>query len=277
MSESLILYRVDGPLARITLNRPDKLNAINAEMLRGIDAALDRAESDAQVLVILLNGAGRAFSAGFDLNMDSAPGDAAAIRTELRADFDCIMRFWHCPKPTIAAVHGYCLGSAMEMALACDITLAASDCRFGAPEVRFGSGIVSLILPWLCGPKRAKELLLTGNDRVSAAQAEAWGLVNRVVDGEALLDTAVELALEIAANDALAVRLTKRAINESMALAGMLDALQAALETDLEIETTQTPQSQRFNEILQTEGVRAAMAWRRQHAHGTNTEGNQRS
>jgi enoyl-CoA hydratase len=239
MSTGLVGYTLDGPLAWITLNRPAKLNAINGEMLRGIDAALDRAEADEQVRVILLHGEGRAFSAGFDLQMEADPADSEATSAELRHDFATIMRFWHSPKPTIAAVHGYCLGSAMEMALACDITLAAEDCRFGAPEVRFGSGIVALLLPWLCGPKRAKELLLTGNDKVSAAQAEAWGLVNRVVAAEALSDTARELAMGIAGNDALAVQLTKRAINETMAHAGMHQALEAALVIDIEVETTE--------------------------------------
>ena len=82
---------------------------------------------------------------------------------------------------TLAAVHGYCLGSAMELALACDITVASEDCRFGAPEVKFGSGIVAMLLPWLAGPKRAKYLLLSGDDRVTAAEALDMGLVNRMV------------------------------------------------------------------------------------------------
>ena len=135
-------------------------------------------------------GAGRAFSAGFDLDMevDTSAGapDPAAVRRALRNDFDIIMRFWDSPKPTIAAVHGYCLGSAMELALACDLTVASEECFFGAPEVRFGSGIVAMLAPWLAGPKRAKYLLLSGDDQVSARDAHEMGLVNRVVPtGEA--------------------------------------------------------------------------------------------
>ena len=86
----------------------------------------------------------------------------------LHEDFKIILRFWDCPKPTLAAVHGYCLGSAMELAMACDITVSADDCRFGAPEVKFGSGIVAMLAPWLAGPKHAKYLLLSGDDRVTA-------------------------------------------------------------------------------------------------------------
>jgi len=159
MNFETISYETEGPLAWLTLNRPDKLNAINAAMVAELNAALDQAERDNEVRVIMLKGEGRAFSAGFDLEMNSDANDTEALRQELKADFDIIMRFWDCHKPTIAAVHGYCLGSGMEMALACDVTLAATGCRFGAPEVKFGSGIVALILPWLCGPKRAKELL----------------------------------------------------------------------------------------------------------------------
>ena len=91
------------------------------------------------------------------------------------------MRFWHCKKPTIAAVQGYCLAGGCELALACDITIAAEDAVFGEPELKFGAGIVVMILPWLVGPKRAKEIILTGADRIPAAEAARIGLVNRVV------------------------------------------------------------------------------------------------
>jgi enoyl-CoA hydratase len=149
------------------------------------------------------------------------------------------MRFWDSPKPTLAAVHGYCLGSAMELALACDITVASEECHFGAPEVRFGSGIVAMILPWLAGPKRAKYLLLSGDDRVTAADAVAMGLVNRVVPTGAVLEHALEIARRIAANDALAVKLTKQAINRTLDIAGMRKALLESLEIDVEIETSE--------------------------------------
>ena len=275
MSFATISYQTDGPLARITLQRPDKLNAINGAMVTELNAALDRAEADTGVRVILLTGAGKAFSAGFDLNMDAATdgaGDIDALRRELRRDFDVIMRFWDCPKPTIAAVHRYCLGSAMEMAVACDVTLAARDCRFGAPEVQFGSGIVALILPWLIGPKRAKELLLTGDDQVSAELAVQMGLINRVVAGDRLIDEAVAMGRRIAANDPMAVALTKQAINQSCEVAGMRKALHQALELDVIIEATETDESRRFNEILQRDGTRAAIAWRAAQVAGQNAD-----
>ena len=259
--KSSVRYDRDGAVARITLDRPDKLNAIDAHMISGLHQALDRAEYDAAVRVVLLDGNGRAFSAGFDL--DAGSGDISFWRAELRRDLDIIMRFWDCPKPTIAAVHGYCLGSAMEMAVACDITVAADDARFGAPEVKYGSGIVCLILPWLIGPKFAREMLLTGDDRIDPARALAMGLVNRVVERAQLDAQSLALARTIAANDARAVRLTKRAINRGMDIMGLRAALDQALEIDAEIESGETPESKRFNEILQAEGLKAALAWRR--------------
>jgi len=265
MSFEVIQFEIDGPLAFVSLNRPDKLNAINQPMVTELNKALDLAEADDQVRTIILDGRGRAFSAGFDL--DSAEDIDAAIdidtvRKELTADFDIIMRFWESPKTTVAAVHGYCLGSAMEMAVACDITVAADDCRFGAPEVRFGSGIVALLLPWYIGPKRAKELLLTGDDKLTAEQAREFGLVNRVVASDALLAEARDIAIRISGNDQLAVRSTKQAINRSYDIAGMREALLEALEIDIFVEATETDESREFNRILRESGTKAAIAWR---------------
>jgi enoyl-CoA hydratase len=263
--EPLVLSERRGAVALLTLNRPDKLNAINGPVMQALDAALDAAEADDAVRAIVVAGAGRAFSAGFDLDMglgDAGKPDPRAVRRALENDFRLIMRFWDSPKPTVAAVHGYCLGSAMELALACDLTVAAEDCRFGEPEVKFGSGIVALLLPWLAGPKAAKFLLLTGEDRSTAAEMQAMGLVNRVVPAAKLLDEAVGLAGRIAANDAQAVRLTKQAINRSLDIGGMRQALLAALETDVYIETHETAESRAFNEIVKRDGAKAALAWR---------------
>jgi enoyl-CoA hydratase len=261
-----------GALALIKLQRPDKLNAINREMIAALHRALDDTEADQGVRAIVLSGAGRAFSAGFDLDMevDTSAGqpDPEAVRRALRSDFDIIMRFWDSPKPTVAAVHGYCLGSAMELALACDLTISSEECLFGAPEVRFGSGIVAMLAPWLAGPKRAKYLLLSGDDKVSARDAQEMGLVNRVVPAGEALQAALTLAQRVAANDALAVKLTKQAINRSLDIAGMRESLLAALEYNVQIETSETAESREFNAILKRDGAKAAIAWRSDRAAG---------
>jgi enoyl-CoA hydratase len=264
MGFETIEYETEGPIAFLRLNRPTKLNAINALMVLELGQALDLAEADESVRVIVLAGNGKAFSAGFDLDMgeDDSDDSVGFLRAELRKDFDVIMRFWDSPKPTIAAVHKYCLGSAMEMAVACDVTVSAEGCRFGAPEVRFGDGIVSLILPWVIGVKQAKELLLTGDDKVSAERALSLGLVNHVVPSDECLAHAVRIAREIAANDRIAVEGTKQAINRGCETMGMRQALLQGLETAVVIGARETPESREFNEVLDREGPKAAIAWR---------------
>jgi enoyl-CoA hydratase len=262
---SKILFEKRGSVGEIKLNRPEKLNAIDGEMLDGLDAALDRAAADDEIRVLLLRGEGRAFSAGFDLDMGSAAANESQIdflRRELQRDFDLIMRFWDFPKPIVAAVQGYCLGSSMEITAVCDITIADEGARFGAPEVRYGSGIVCMILPWIIGQKNSRELLLTGSDRIDARRAESIGLVNRVVAAGSFLEEARAVAEEIALNDPVAVRLTKKAINRSVEIAGLRQALDEALEVDIEIELTETAESMAFNRILEAEGPKAALRWR---------------
>jgi enoyl-CoA hydratase len=198
--------------------------------------------------------------------------DPGSVSRALHNDFRLIMRFWDSPKVTIAAVHRYCLGSAMELAVACDLTVAADDSLFGAPEVRFGSGIVALLLPWLAGPKRAKRLLLSGDDRVSATDALAMGLVSDVVPRDRLLDATLELAQRIAANDPLAVKLTKQAINRSIDVAGLRPALAQALAIDVLIESTDTPEKREFEAVMKRDGAKAALAWRAARSAGTQRE-----
>lgn len=258
----LVSLDVTRHIAFITLNRPDKLNAINAGMLDELERALDTAEADEHVRAIVLQGEGRAFSAGFDLDSPAfGSGDPDAIRRELARDFRAIMRFWDCPKPTVAAVHGYCLGSSMEICAVCDVIVAAEGSMFGAPEVRFGSGIVCLVLPWIIGLKHANEILLTG-DNISAARALEIGLVNKVVPEGDLRPEAEAMARRIAANDALAVRLTREAIRKSLEAAGFRKTLEDALEFDVRIETTDTAESRDFNAVMDKEGLKAALAWR---------------
>jgi enoyl-CoA hydratase len=180
----------------------------------------------------------------------------------LEAYFDFVMQFWDCPKPTIAAVHGYCLGGAFELMLACDITVAGEGALFGEPEVRFGSGIVALLLPWITGPKAAKEILLTGQDRLDARRARELGIVNHVVADGDVMTKAESIARDIIAAAPASVRLTKRAINRSYEIVGMRQALLQALESDILIEASGGPERAEFNRIRREQGLKAALAWR---------------
>jgi enoyl-CoA hydratase len=253
-----------GFVARITLTRPERTNAMNAAMLTEIAQAMDEIEQDDDVRAMIVRGAGNAFSSGFDLKeqMDRRPAGIEAWRPILRKDFDVPMRFWHCPKPTIAAVRGACLAGACELALACDLTIASPDAFFGEPELKFGAGIVVMILPWIVGPKIAKEIILTGEDRISAERAREIGMINRIVPSETLDDVALQIARNIAVIDPLLVKETKRAINRSIEARGMLGALEQALEIDLLIEGQGSPDKAEFMDLARKDGLKAALAWR---------------
>jgi enoyl-CoA hydratase len=253
-----------GPIARLTLTRPERANALNATMLDEIGTALDTLERDTDIRALIVTGAGAVFSSGFDLKeqMERRPSGVEAWQPLLRKDFDTIMRFWHFPRPTIAAVRGPCLAGACELALACDITIATPDAFFGEPELKFGAGIVAMILPWMVGAKRAKEIIFTGEDRISATRACAIGMVNRVVAADHLEAESLALARHIAVVEPALMRQTKRAINQACETRSMGEALDAALAIDLEIEGAGSPDKIAFMEVARREGLRAAIAWR---------------
>lgn len=259
-----ILFSVRGNVAHLSLNRPARLNALHKAALLEINDALDQAESDPEVRVIVVSGTGRAFSSGFDLKaqMDQQPEGSKIWREILDLDFDTTMRFWNSPKPTIAAVHGACLAGAFEIAMACDITIASEDAMFGEPELKFGAGIVTMLLPWMTSPKHAKRIILSADDRISAADALAMGLVSRVVAPGQHLEEAMRTARGIALMDPDLVGQTKKAINRTYDLQGMQSALRMALDIDHSIESHGSPDKRAFMAIARERGMREAIAWR---------------
>ncbi len=254
----------DGAVAHLQLNRPERINALGKTMLSEIQHAMDALEADAEIRAIVLSGAGRGFSSGFDLKEQMArrPEGATVWREILELDFSTTMRFWDCPKPTIAAIHGACMAGAFEMALACDLSICSRDALFGEPELKFGAGIVTLLLPWMVGPKAAKDILLTGEDSLGAERALQLGIVSRVVaDGEHL-SAALAIARRIAVIDPQLVRDTKKALNRTYEIQGMRSALAAALDIDHAIESHGSPDKQRFMDLAREQGLKAALAWR---------------
>ena len=254
-----VLLREPTPWGlRLTLNRPAKLNAINVELREALSAAIAAAVDDEQVRVIAIAGAGRAFCSGYDLS-EAQPADAWGWRRVLAADVAATLEIWRCPKPIVAQVHGYALAGGLELAMACDLIVAADDAQLGEPEIRFGSAPVTLLMPFLIGQKRTRELLMTG-DLIDAREAERIGLVNRIV-------AASELAAEV---DRLADRLarvppdvmapTKLMLNRAMEAAGFGDAVEMGL--DLQSFVNMSDTSRGFDEIVRRDGLKAALAWR---------------
>ena len=264
MGEAVLLVEDVGPVRRLTMNRPASLNALNGELIEAMSSALAEAASDDDVRVMILRGAGRAFSAGYDLNEDAGGGvlDARAWHEELRRSTERMLEFLEHPKPVIASVHSYCLAGGTDLMLACDLAVAADDALFGYVDVRFGSGVVSMFLPWVVGVRAAKELLFTGEDRVPASEAQRIGLVNRVVPRDHLDEATMELADQIAKNEPFVVQTTKRAVNRALDVAGFRAALAANTELDVLIETANLPARDEFRRITVEQGLKAAIAWR---------------
>lgn len=217
MQESdLILYEKKDKIAVLTFNRPAALNALNTAVNLKLIELLDKAESDADVRVVVLTGSGdKAFVAGADIiemmEMDAMQARLHAIRAKRVTD-----KIWNLSKPVIAAINGFCLGGGLEYALSCDLRVASEKARFGLPEINLGilpGGGGTQRLPRLIGLTKAKELCLTG-DMINAAQALELGVVNYVVAPEALMDKAMELAGKIAGKSPTAAALIKAAMNK---------------------------------------------------------------
>jgi len=206
----LVLYEKTDKVATITLNRPDKLNTLDESVYSELDALLSDAERDPAVRAIVITGAGRSFSAGSYIK---GPRTKGVLEEWEKRDSvaDRQFRLWQIPKPIVAAVHGHCIGRGLELALWCDIVIAAEDAQFGQPEVRSGS-FVATIVPWLMGPQQAKLFMLSG-DLINAHEAERLGLVARVVPSGEDQSSAFALAHRLAHVPPVTVRSVKRWIS----------------------------------------------------------------
>lgn len=257
-SEPLVLREPTGWGVRLVLNRPDKLNAISAALRNELETAIAEAVDDERVRVIALAGAGRAFCAGYDLS-EEAPATAWAWRDALARDIAATLAIWSCPKPVIAQVHGYALAGGLELAMACDLIVAADDAQLGEPEIRFGSAPVTLLMPFLIGQKKTRELLLTG-DLISAAEGERIGLVNRVVPAPGLTAAVDALADRLARVPPDVMAPTKLMLNRAMDAAGLAAAIEMGLDLQSFVNMSET--AREFDAIVRRDGLKAALAWR---------------
>jgi len=206
-----ILLAVDGPVATVTLNRPQALNALNAPLLSELVDALTKLDADEAVRCIVITGNERAFAAGADIKEMAEASSVDMLRRNALARYDAVRKI---ATPIIAAVSGWALGGGCELAMACDMIVASETARFGQPEINIGimpgAGGTQRLTRAL-GKARAMELILTG-DYLSAHEAHARGLVNRVAPPELYLEEAQTLARRIAAQPPVAVRLAKDAV-----------------------------------------------------------------
>ena len=212
-----ILLDIDGAIATLTVNRPDKMNAVNNATVEELAAALDQIEKNQELRVLILTGAGeKSFVAGADIG-EVKNRDALIGRAETRRRQEVYSRIENLEIPSIAAINGFALGTGLELAMVCSIRIASEKARMGQPEVKLGilpGAGGTQRLPKLIGMGRAMELILTG-DFIKADQALAMGLVNRVVAPEELMAEAKKLAETIAARPKLAIQYAKEAVLRS--------------------------------------------------------------
>lgn len=268
MDFTTITYDIDGPVATITLNRPDVLNAISRQLEDELSDALRIADEDEQVRAIVLTGAGRAFSAGYDMAPGSGVGMPGPDRDSVgeyvthwyrrnQTEMDALRQIWTLGTPVIAAINGYCMGGGFWYTLACDISLAADDAVFGQPEVR-GISSTTFLLAALVGWKAANRYGLTG-DHFDAAEALRLGIVNEVVPAGELLDHANALARRIAKVPEPSVRINKAitmlglgtaGVDAGLALNGALNAL---------VHSTNGPERRALEQAKADGGLRAML------------------
>lgn len=260
---SLVTAEIVDGVGWITLNRPDKINALSVEVVRTAHEKVLEFEDSDDVRVIVIRGAGRHFSVGYDISEEVAAGISRPEdwHKALSRNVGLSMAVWACTKPTIAAVDGWCLAGACELAMACDMIIATDRSHFGEPEIRFGSGPVTLLMPFVLGQKKTMELLLTG-DTIDSAEAERIGLINRVVPADELVGTVQKLAEKIALTPLITLRLTKIALTRAYEAMGLRNAVNVNLDVAATLNAAYAPEKAQFGELVATKGLREALNWR---------------
>jgi enoyl-CoA hydratase len=267
VSEPAVLYETNDKVGIITLNRPDSLNAINTQLKTELTAAYLRADEDAATTVVVLRAAGRSFCAGYDISTGAADKDpwrhdALKWHAHLAESLEFEMMPWYMRKPVIASVQGHALGGGCEITMFCDITIAADNALFGEPEVRFSDVGPAIVMPWLVGYKKARELLYLG-DMIDTEEAQRLGMVNRIVPLAELPAATSKFARRLALISPEALYASKLAISRGADVAGFRNALQAGLDMVAPLYAAKSEVGLAFTDMTRKHGLRAALKWRR--------------
>lgn len=258
-------------VARLLLNRPDRLNAISDQMPRDIRAAVEWAEANDEVHVIIVEGAGKGFCGGYDLaesaeqmqehpcQQESSPWDPMVDYAYMKRNTEDFMSLWRCSKPTIAKVHGYAAAGGSDIALSCDLLVMAEDAKIGYMPTRVWGCPTTAMWTFRLGFARAKQLMFTG-DAIDGAKAAAWGLANEVVPRESLDAVTMKLAERIAGVPKSHLAMHKMVVNQVMLTMGLEQTQMMA--TVFDGITRHNPEGVWFRRYAQTEGFKAAVQWR---------------
>ncbi len=257
-----ILYEVSDRIARITLNRPEKLNALSRALLTEYADAMHEAERDRDVRVVIVRAAGRAFCAGYDVGGGgghrSGPSTTPFVddRANLMFNDQTLTTAWKIPKPVIAQVQGYCVAGGNDVAGQCDIIIAAEDASFGHPQIRRLGPTWMHMFPYKCGPQWSKILMFTG-DSISGKEAAEIGVVARAVPADQLEAEVEKLAARIALVDPTLLAMNKLAVNRVFEEMGMRTVFDAAISLDTIAHTAEAMQE--FNRISREQGLKSAL------------------
>jgi enoyl-CoA hydratase/carnithine racemase len=263
----LLTEQAEG-VATITLNRPEKHNALSQGLLAELRNVLDAIDADKDVRVVLITGAGqRAFSTGFDLNprelATDSPMDEADWNRSIKLNFDTLMRIWNLRQPVIAAVNGHAVAAGSNLALICDITIAADNATFGEPEIRHFALSPLLLLPYLANNSKAMHYLYYSGDTIGAEEALKLGLISKVVPQNQLMAEATRIARRIAQVPAYPVQITKRSIKAAYEMMGFKNAMEVHRANDaLVIDSSQIVEKRKLMGVLMEKGLRAFLELR---------------
>jgi enoyl-CoA hydratase/carnithine racemase len=267
VADLLVRYETDGKVGIITLDRPAKLNAMNADLKDQLHHAFETADVDDTTSVVVLRAEGRSFCVGYDISGGDPSraawrNDALKWHDSLNKSLHFEMMPWYMRKPIIASVQGHAMGGGCELAMFCDLTICADNAVFGEPEIRFSSTGPGIVMPWIIGYKKARELLYFG-DTIDAEAALQLGMVNRVVPLDQLREATLKYARRLALIAPEALMATKLSINRGADAAGFRNAMQAGLDIVAPLYAASTEVGEQFRAITAKEGVAAAVKWRR--------------
>ena len=262
-SEEFINTKTIDGIAWITIDRPKKLNALSTALMGELSAALTAADNNSLVKVVVLQGTEKAFSVGYDIAEEVELGAATAEQwhAALTVNVGLTMQVWGLSKPVIGAVSGWSLAGGCELAMACDMLIATEDAQFGEPEIRFGSGPVTLLMPFVLGQKKTNELLYTG-DVIDAQTALSLGLVNQVVPVDQLTLAVEKLARKVALAPLPVLRFTKMALTRAYEAMGLRDAVKANVDIAAVLNSAHSDERQEFTRLVAAKGLGAALSWR---------------
>ena len=257
MSET-VRYEVDGRIATVTLNRPEKLNAITLELQQDLLVALKEAEADPAVHVAIVVGEGRGFSAGYDVSGGNNIGPGVtADRDWLEVILRGWLEIWDLRLAVIAQVHGVCLAGGTQLASICDIGFVADNCKIGTPQLPLGAGFVSSFWTWFVGPKKAKEIFFPTGTIITGTEAVAMGLFNRAYPADQLAEETRRYAEQVARTPKEIIALQKQSINRTQEFAGFRQAMLQGVEIDTIAHVS--PPVRTVNRYIAERGLREAL------------------